>query len=272
MKRWTSLNSFKEDARWGRLAELIRAAGVENEYVPYTEDVQALDSLDSFSGYHHLRISSRIGPKLLQGMKVQSSWTTLLGVTDGMVQSANGWWPLCGLYESFSQLLHREGQDMDARGNVLIAGAGSAARVAMTAFFKAGFRKFLLTNSDAGEAEALIKDLRRKYFGMSMEWVSMDRIVLLSGDTTVLVNCTPAVAENPLLVELSYLNFLKRPGFLFDLSRGGTPSVLVQEAYDAGVKVILGSELGARTDVLWVKWAFGVDLDLESYIAVFEKD
>ncbi|NJL26253.1 MAG: hypothetical protein HC902_14615 [Calothrix sp. SM1_5_4] len=85
-----------------------------------------------------------------------------------------------------------------------------------------------------------------------------------------MVNCTPSVEENALLVELSYLNFLKRPGYLFDLSRSAKPSVLVQEAQDAGVTVVGGVEIAARADVIWAKWAFGAELDLAEYIRAFE--
>ena len=81
----------------------------------------------------------------------------------------------------------------------------------------------------------------------------------------MIVNCTPSVEENSLLAELSYLNFLKRPGFLFDLSRGNKPSLLVHEATDAGVRNVSGIEIAARTDVLWAKWGFQTDIDLAVY-------
>ncbi len=97
-----------------------------------------------------------------------------------------------------------------------------------------------------------------------------DKIVLLPGESSILVNCAPVVEENALLVELSYMNFLKRPGFLFDVSRTSKPSVLVAEAMDAGVNVISGINIAANSDVFWAKWAFGVDLDLNSYRKDFE--
>lgn len=260
MKRWTAISTSHEHDRWGRLSERITAAGVANEYVPWTGAVETFTDLASLDGLHHVRLSSRIGPRVLKSLKVQSSWMTSLGVTDGMVMSPHGWWPQSSLFESFTQALVKIGQELDYRGNVFVAGAGGAARTAMIAFFKAGFRNFLITNFDDDEAQATMADIRQKFFGMNIQWIPMDQIVLLPGETAVLVNCTPSVEENPLLVELSYLNFLRRPGFLFDISRSKKTSVLVQEALDAGVHVIDGNVIAERSDVIWAKWAFGVDV------------
>lgn len=249
----------------------LRELGCENEYVVWegpTRDFQDISLLDRFD---HVRLSTSIGPQILKRLKVQSSWATLIGVIDGMVKSEHGWWPLCALYEGFGQILIQIGQQMDMRGNVLVAGAGGIARTVIAAFFKAGFSNFLLTNFDAKEAELLIQDVRSRLFGLNIQWVPMEKIVLLPGESSALVNCTPSIEENALLIELSYLNFLKRPGFLFDSNRFPKTSILVQEAYDSGVQVVDGIEIASRADVLWAKWAFGVELPFEEYKAAFQE-
>lgn len=270
MKKWTSISPTNEEHRWTNLSARLNAAGAPNEYVKWegsigVTDVTVLDPFD------HVRFSTSVGPQILKLMKVQSSWATLIGVIDGMVKSDHGWWPLCALYESFGQLLIKIGQDLDMRGSVLVAGAGGIARVAIAAFFRAGFKNFLLTNFKIEEAEILMNEIRGKMFGLNMQWVPMDKIVMLPGESSALVNCTPSIEENDLLIELSYLNFLKRPGFLFDSSRFPKSSVLVQEALDSGVNVIDGIEIAARADVLWAKWAFGVDLSLDEYRTGFQE-
>lgn len=265
MKLWTSLSPTPEGKRWEILSQQIQALGAANQFVPWEGAVKQFTDMSALDKFQHVRLSSSIGPHILQQLKVQSSWTTLLGVIDGMVKTERDWWPLCALYESFGQILIELGQGLDMRGSVFIAGAGGAARTAIAAFFKAGFRSFLVTNFDEAEAEAMIKDVSSRFFGLTIQWIPTERIVLLPGESTVLVNCTPSVEENALLVELSYLNFLKRPGFLFDMSRYLQQSILVQEAHDAGVRVIDGLDIAARTDVLWAKWAFQVDLALEKH-------
>lgn len=265
MKKWTALGSNNEEARWLALSQALTANGTPNQYLKWEHDVEKLENLDGLSAFDHVRISSRVAPQVVRHLKVQSSWTTLLGVVDGMNQTPHGWWPLCALYESFGELLVELGQNLDKRGSVLIAGAGGAARVAIAAFFKSGFQNFLVTNFAEEEAQTLIREVKARFFGLTIQWVPMDRIVLLPGESSVICNCTPSVEENPLLVELSYLNFLKRPGFLFDLSRSLRPSILMQVSQDAGVQAISGLELAARTDVLWAKWGFQSVLNLDSY-------
>ncbi len=271
MKQWTSLSPVSEDKRWENLSRWIADKGAPNAYVPWTGSLDPFTDLKPLENFHHVRMHSRIGTDILKRVKVQSSWTTLLGVIDGMVKSQGQWWPLCAMYESYGQMLIELGAQLDKHGNVLIAGAGGAARIAIAAFFKAGFRNFIVTNFQEEEAASMIKEVRGKFFGLDIQWIPMERIVLLPGESSVLVNCTPSVEENALLIELSYLNFLKRPGFLFDLSRSQKPSVLVQEALDADVTVLSGTQIAARSDVHWAKWAFQVDLPLAEYFKSFEQ-
>jgi shikimate 5-dehydrogenase len=156
------------------------------------------------------------------------------------------------------------------RASVMVAGAGGAARAAIAAFFKAGFRKFLITNFDESEAAQMMDEVKRRFFSLDLQWVEMDKIVLLPGESAVLVNCTPVVEDNILLSELSYLNFLKRPGFLFDLAISEKESPLTHEAKDAGVQVINGLEMAAMTDVIWAGWAFQTKLDFATYFEKFK--
>ena len=265
MKKWTALGSNNEEARWMALSLALTANGSPNQYIKWEHDVEKLENLAGLGEFDHVRISSRVAPQVVRHLKVQSSWTTLLGVVDGMNQTPYGWWPLCALYESFGELLVELGQNLDKRGSVLVAGAGGAARVAIAAFFKSGFQNFLVTNFAEDEAQKLIREVKARFFGLTIQWVPMERIVLLPGESSVICNCTPSLEENPLLEELSYLNFLKRPGFLFDLSRSLRPSILMQESRDAGVQAISGLELAARTDVLWAKWGFQNILNLDTY-------
>src|SRR5688572_11959321 len=101
MKRWTSLSPTNEDSRWQTLSRMLESAGVKNEFVPWEGSVEPVEDLSRLDQFHHVRISSRFGPQILKHLKVQSSWTTLLGVIDGMVKTDGAWWPLCALHEAF---------------------------------------------------------------------------------------------------------------------------------------------------------------------------
>lgn len=260
MKRWTSISPTNEEYRWQLFSRYLKDLGVANEYVPWTGDSNDVEDISELDPFDHVRLSSSIGPRVLKKMKVQSGKATMIGVIDGMSRTEHGWWPLCAMYEAMTQILIHFGQTLDARGSVLIAGAGGTARLAVGAFFKAGFSKFLLTNYKPEEADEFIREVRSRLFGLQIEWIPMERIVLLPGESAVLVNSTPSSDDNALLVELSYLNFLKRPGIVVDLNRVLNRSLLVQEALDAGVTVVDGFEVAARSDALWCQWAFGVEM------------
>lgn len=264
MRRWTSIAKLNEDKRWHFLSQMLRQYGVENEYVPWASPLTDWDKAQELNDYSHVRLATRLGSDILNKLKVQSSWVTLLGVIDGMVKRDGAWWPLCALYESFGKMLVDLGTNMDMRGNVFVVGSGGAARVAVAAFFRAGFKHFLITDYNQEEAEKNISEFKRNFLGIHVQWVPQESIVLLPGETSVLVNCTPA-ENNNLLIELSYLNFLLRPGFLFDLNLTPKPNLLVNEATEAGVTILSGLDIASHSDALWAKWAFNVDLDIETY-------
>lgn len=266
MKKWTTISAANEDDRWKLLSQKIAALGVANEFVPWSGATDTIH-LEGLEGLDHVRISTRLGAEALSRVRVQSSWATLIGVVDGMTKVDGQWWPFCSLYESFGQILIRIGQRLDLRGAVMVAGAGGIARIAIAAFFKAGFKSFRIANVDPQAAEDLVIEVRKKMFGLEIEYVPMEKIVLLPGDSSVIINCSPTAEDDPLIVELSYLNFLKRPGFLFDTSRHPKLSTLVHEAAESGVEVIDGIEIAARADVFWAKWAFQADLPLADYQA-----
>ncbi len=271
MKRWTAISPTVEEERYQLLSDYLKKQGVENEYVSWAGATDKFEDLTTLDGFYHVRLSSQIGAQAFAAMKVQSTWATLLGVVDGMIRTRYGWWPLCSLYECFGQLIIKVEHDMDSQYGVFVVGAGGAARITVAAFFKGGFKNFLLTNHKEAAAETTLKEIQQKFFGLHVQFVPQEKIVLLPGENVVLVNCTPATADNTLITELSYLNFLRRPGFLFDLNRSAKNSQLVQEALDTQVKVTTGVEIAARCDVIWAKWAFNVDLDLESYTGDFRK-
>src|SRR5665213_3535123 len=123
MKKWTALSIINEDLRWETLSRALNDQGTANEFIAWPGEVSMIENLEAFEVYDHIRLSNRAAPQIMKHLKVQSSWTTLLGVVDGMNRTPHGWWPLCALYESFGQLLIHLGQDLDTRGSVLIAGA-----------------------------------------------------------------------------------------------------------------------------------------------------
>lgn len=265
MKLWTSISEKNEEDRWKLLSQHLNKAGTPNEYRTWPGNLENLGNLSELQKFHHVRFSDRTSAKILPAIKVQSSWTTLLGVADGMVRRDDGWWPLCALYESLNQTLIELGDQTDKHGSVLVAGAGGAATIAIASLFKSGFQKFAVTNLNEEEAHKMMHEIRRRFFGLEISWIPLQNIVTLSAETSVLVNCTQDLTQNQLILELSYLNFLMRTGWVIDLAYGNKKSVLLTEAGEAGVGAVSGNTIAARSDLCWAKWAFGTELDFNRY-------
>jgi hypothetical protein len=265
MKRWTAISaSTNADKRWPLLSEALRTSGAANEFVSWTGAVEGWHDRSGLDGFDHIRLDPDLNSDVPRGLKIHSSWITLLGVIDGMIKREGMWWPLCALYESFSQILIGLGHDMDMRGNVLVAGRGGTAKVAIASFFKLGFTRFLLADASEQGAEKIRREVQKSFLGSHVDWVPRDGIVLLPAETSVLVNCA-GPEQSDLLTELSYLNFLRRSGFLFDIGLSSKPGLLAQEAHDAGVRVVSGVEFAVRADAFWAQWAFNVQIDVEQY-------
>jgi hypothetical protein len=263
--KWTYLGDADLAPRFQVLADALREKGVENEFEIWPHQSLNFETYAEIADYKHVRLTRQWAMTLARNIKLQSSWTSLLGVSDGMVNTGTGWWPLCALYEAFGQLLATIGSDLVTTHSALIAGAGGSARTAVAALFKTGFRQFLITHTNEAEGEAMVREVSSRFFGLNIKFVPREKIVTLSGETSLFVNCTPQADENAILSELCYLNFLKRPGIYIDLSLHQKPHQLLLEAIDSGVQVHRGDELAARSDVLWAKWAFHCDLELNSY-------
>ncbi len=157
------------------------------------------------------------------------------------------------------------GSGLDLKGSILIVGAGAGARVAAAAFINVGYKKVNITNKFSEQAEDLIEDLERKYFDIEFEFIPEEKLVLLPGTNSVLVNTTPLLPSNDLLNELYYFNFLKSPGIVFDFTTVPIDTPLVLEAEALGIKVVRGFEVSSWGDMSWVEWAFAKKLDREAY-------
>jgi hypothetical protein len=217
-----------------------------------------------FEGFKLVRWGEEHQPELAKLFNVQSSWIALLGVTDGMVYRDRRWWPLCGAFEALCLTLLDLGKSLDPSGSAFISGGGSMARAAIAALFKCGFRKFFL----AGVSDNLqfVEDIKVKFFGISIEIVPTERVVVLAGVSSIFVNTLTDQMGAQLSEELAYLNFLKRPGAVVDTAMSGVESVLLTESRGANIPTVDGYEIAARVDELWVEWAFGMKLDRKLYL------
>jgi len=256
--------SAKEKWRISRLQELL---GDSHEMAVL--DWQSGADIEKLAaGFQHLRWGEASQLEAAKAMTVQSAWTALLGVCDGMILQGGRWWPLCASYEAFCQTFTGLGSALDTDSSAFVAGAGSMARAAIAALFKSGFRKFRVTSQASELSAGLIHDMQLKFFGLDMQVVPMNKIVLLAGVSSVFVNTLSADDAPEVEQEIAYLNFLKRPGAVIDSTLFARQSVLMKEALGSGIPGVDGWQLAARIDALWAKWAFSKDIDVEAYAKI----
>ena len=270
--KWTVLGTSENLERYVFLSNYLSDHGVANDFEVWQQQSVDFETFAELAEYDHVRLSGEWRLTIAKSIKLQSSWTSLLGVADGMIKSSKGWWPLCALYEAIGGLVVQIGSELKTSHSVLVAGSDAVARTCVAGLFKAGFRSFIITSVNEPEAKGMIKELQAKFFGMTIKWVPKEKIVLLPGESSVMVNCISSKDTQTFLTDLCYLNFLKRPGILIDISMAQESNQLVAEAIESGVHVYSGVELASRVDVLWAEWAFKHKINLPDYrAAMIEK-
>lgn len=249
--------------KW-RFEQLREMLGDEHELV-FMDWKSGTDWLHEFDGFGHVRWGEGVQVSASKALKVHSSWTALLGITDGMLLREGRWWPLCASYEALWHTFTSMGQGLEMDASAFVNGTGAMARAGIAALFKCGFRRFRVTGKDVESCQQLVSDIRVKFLGIDLEVVPIDKIVLLAGISSVFINTVTASEAPELTQEISYLNFLKRPGALIDTSPYTKPTLLLKEAADSAIRTVDGWHLAARIDALWSEWAFGKKLDIDAY-------
>ncbi len=249
-----------EKWRYERLQEEL---GSDHELV-FLDWKDGADWDQELAGFHHVRWGESFQMAVSKQLKAHSTWTALLGTTDGMVLRDSRWWPLCASYEALWQTFTALGQGIDLDDSAFIDGTGAMARAGIAALFKCGFRRFRIPTESVEISQALVKDIRVRFLGIELEMVPIDKIVLLAGISSVFINTLRPDEAPELSKEISYLNFLKRPGALINTGLYTKPTTLLKEAADTDVSIVDGWHIAARVDSLWAEWAFKKKLDIRA--------
>lgn len=223
------------------------------------------------SEFEQLRIDSPLRELVVRKFKLQSKMISDLGAADSLLQRNRKWWPDAGLYHAFTQLFSRFGSALELSADMLVVGAGASARLAVAAGLRAGFSKINLTSKFDDQGIHLLSELKKSFFGVTFEFVPQDRLVLLPGSNSLLVNTTPLTPDNDLLEELYYLNFLKPDGMIWDLVIEPQTTPLIREGEQISIRCVRGIEIAALTDSKWIEWILGTPVDDAEVLAFYKK-
>lgn len=237
----------------------------QDEFIPRLDE--AMKSADQ------IRIESPFREQILNQFKAHPMVVNAIGAADCLVKREGKWWPETSLFYAFNELFSRYGEALDLNGDVLVVGGGAGAKFAVAAALRAGFSKINLTTKFDDQGISLVADFKRKYFGVQFEFVPQDRLVLLPGTNSLLINTTPMVASNDLLAELYYLNFLRQDGMIWDLVVSPGTTHLIREGEQINIKCVRGREVAALSDQTWLAWALqnppSMDELVKQYVEVF---
>jgi shikimate 5-dehydrogenase len=257
--KWAVIGHKVFEKRYQALSEFLRSLGTENTVaVIDCQPENFPETLETaMAEYDQLRIDSPLRGAVVRKFKLQSKVISDLGAADCLIKRGGKWWPDCGLYYAFTQLFSRHGSRLDLSADMLVVGAGAAGRLAIAAGLRAGYSHINLTSKFDDEGIYLLGELKKSYFGVTFEFVPQDRLVLLPGSNSLLINTTPLDPSNDLLEELYYLNFLKPDGMIWDLVIEPETTALIREGEQINIGCVRGVEIAALTDAQWIEWVTG---------------
>lgn len=268
MIKWAEIAGECSRHQFTTLSEFLTEQGLSNtvefidcSVVDFPETLQK-----ALSQYKALRIGSPFRETAFQSFKHYSEALLRIRSADSIVHQTGKWWLRTATPYGIEEVLKRAGDNLDIESAALVVGAGGGARMAAAALIKSGFKKINVTNKFFEQANEMITDLRRSFFDVEFEFIAQDRLVLLPGMHSIVINATPLSPANDLLSELYYFNFLQTSGMVIDLTVFPYDTPLIMEASAIGVKVIRGYEVAAHADAYWTDLVFGRTIDVDTYL------
>ncbi len=193
-----------------------------------------------------------------------------LRAADCAVNQDGRWWLRSLLTEAIRRLIVFSKINFDLSGKAVVVGTGAGARASIMALVKLGLRHLNVVSIDKPAFEVLEKDFKRFCFNVEINYIAAENIKLLGREHTILINSTPIGAENTLLEDLTFFNYLKEKAFVIDLNLDSADSTLVNEALSLGKYVYTGLDLMVHKDIYWIEIALGRKVDLQTFQDFFK--
>ncbi|MCB0363525.1 MAG: hypothetical protein KDD35_12425, partial [Bdellovibrionales bacterium] len=266
--RCTELALSPQHDRLQLLAKSLRESGFSNSYEQFPVKLEDFEERlqEATQKFQGIRIGSPFGELVTRSFVHEPAMMMSLGSADMLIKASGKWWTRSALFEAFHHLLSQYGDQLDCNASALIVGAGAAARIAVAALVKIGFKQFKVTNQFADQGLSLLAELKGTYFGVQFEFTPVNQLIMLPGLNSIVVNTTPIGPENELVHELLYFNFLASGGEVWDLTLAEKDTPLLMEARQIGTKTVSGFEVASWVDVVWAQRTFRQSLDREAHM------
>lgn len=170
---------------------------------------------------------------------------------DSMIRDGK-WYPRVLWFEALRNLVVESARNIDNRGCGFVIGTNECARVAAAVMADLGFPTIYLISEDDTIPEKILKDLRRKFIGVEFQVLEASEMTLQSVQGSVLFNCVDLKKFQTLQEDLSYFNFMKRDGAVFDLFLC-KESLLLEEARKAELRAIEGAQFFLKRNLMFLE-------------------
>jgi shikimate dehydrogenase len=253
-------------------SQQLSMLGVENKYI---ETVATADTLDAAlaeakTKCEMIRIGAPFKSYLIDSLKHVDLETRMIGSVDTLIKRKDAWWPKSTFYNGMTDVFLKHQGSARTDYQALVVGAGAAARAVCAVVAKMGYNKINLTSRYDEQGGQLLMQLQKIFFDIDFKYIPKDRLVLLPGTNNLVINTTPFIPSNDLLVELYYLNFLRSDGLLVDLNVIPYNTLLIQSGQQVGIKVVHGYEVLALSECALLSLISGKEVDRDAYTAKVE--
>ncbi len=259
-KKWIYLSSQIQESHCQKLSDFLNTKKCENQFklLPSTEETFEQDIKQAFEEYDYIRI----GPEFLSQVKEKLSHLYVdvanLNVIDALRKDKSVWWPKSYINKAFVRFLTQNCNDAGVTFPALVIGANGVSRSISVGLVNSGYTNILITDLDEVKALQQIEELKKIYFNIDFEFVPKDKLTLLSGIHSFVVNTVPVTDHKDLFYELYYCNYLKKGAVVLDLNLYPIETPLLRLSKGIGSKVFSGHQFWAYHDLEWAKNEFDI--------------
>jgi shikimate 5-dehydrogenase len=267
MFKWIEIATENNKIRYETLSKVMTENGFANsvDFAIVKTDELSVKLPEILEKYDGIRVGRGLGELIVPYFQGNPVLVNQIQAADAIIKKYNKWSLLSNAVDGLSRVLASFGEHLDLSSSALIVGTGAASKVAITALFRIGFKKFAISSLDPQKVENMIEELKRTLFGVHFQLVPKEGLILLPGTHGVLVNTTPMTSDNPLLNELYYFNFFKQGGIAIDFTILPVETPVIIGAKEIGALAIYGHQICAYTDQLWFEQISGLTFPIQKY-------
>lgn len=182
--------------------------------------------------------------------KIKSASTDVIrvGFLDSLLQDHGRLWPRNLYFSVFREAIVRAVGQLDITSWAYVAAEGPWARFGVAVAFDLGYRRVRVICNQEGAVDDLRERMSHFCFGLEVEGLRTSDVTLQPNNGSMLLNAYDLSKDPDMSQTLLYLNFVRLPGVIVDVSKMSVMSPLIQEGQNAHYDCIDGALLRGGYD------------------------